>query len=85
MTLPMQITTNAAENKKTEEKLRERDNMLRSMWLHQKMCCPICGQIIDTESSWGTIILPVNADSSKQLVHKRCKAKFYSKVVGNEA
>jgi RNA-directed DNA polymerase len=72
-------------NKKTEEKLRERDNMLRSMWLHQKMCCPICGQIIDTESSWGTIILPVNGRQFKQLVHKRCKAKFYSKVVGNEA
>ena len=72
-------------NKETEEKLRERDNMLRSMWLHQKMCCPICGQVIDTESSWGTIILPVNGRQFKQLVHKRCKAKFYSKVVGNEA
>lgn len=72
-------------NKETEEKLRERDNMLRSMWLHQKMCCPICGQVIDTESSWGTIILPVNGRQFKQLVHKRCTAKFYSKVVGNEA
>lgn len=58
--------------------------MLRSMWLHQKMCCPICGQVIDTENSWGTIILPVNGRQFKQLVHKRCKAKFYSKVVGNE-
>lgn len=62
-------------NKVMEENLRDRDSMLRSMWLHQRMCCPICGREITTDSKWSIIVETKDGKPFKKLVHKSCKSK----------
>ena len=62
-------------NKRTEEQLREYDKMYVSMWLHQGMRCPICGEYIDESRRWSVIEETRDGKPFKILVHKSCKQK----------
>jgi RNA-directed DNA polymerase len=62
-------------SKSTENQLRETDDLLRMIWIHQGMRCPICGEIIDDERRWTTIKENINGKPFKLLIHSSCKPK----------
>ena len=63
--------------KDTEQELRETDNLLPMIWIHQKMCCPICGEIIDNSRRWTTLTENINDKPFKTLIHSSCKPKKF--------
>lgn len=65
-------------SKNTENQLREIDDLLRMIWIHQEMRCPICGEIIDDERRWTTIKETVNGKPFKILIHSSCKNKKFN-------
>lgn len=65
-------------SKNTENQLREIDDLLRMIWIHQEMRCPICGEIIDDERRWMTIKKTVNGKPFKILIHSSCKNKKFN-------
>ena len=65
-------------SKNTEEQLREIDDLLRMIWVHQEMRCPVCGEIIDDERKWTTIKKTINGKPFKILVHSSCKNKKFN-------
>lgn len=65
-------------SKNTENQLREVDDLLRMIWIHQKMRCPICGEIIDDERRWTTITENINGKPFKILIHSECKPKRFN-------
>ena len=65
-------------SKNTENQLREIDDLLRMIWIHQEMRCPICGKIIDDERRWTTIKETVNGKPFKILIHSSCKNKKFN-------
>lgn len=65
-------------SKNTEEQLREIDDLLRMIWIHQEMRCPICGEIIDHERRWATIKKTVSGKPFKILIHSSCKNKKFN-------
>lgn len=65
-------------SKNTENQLREIDDLLRMIWIHQEMRCPICGEIIDDERRWMTIKKIVNGKPFKILIHSSCKNKKFN-------
>ena len=65
-------------SKNTENQLREIDDLLRMIWIHQEMRCPICGEIIDDERRWTTIKKTVNGKPFKILIHSSCKNKKFN-------
>lgn len=62
-------------SKNTENQLREVDDLLRMIWIHQGMRCPICGEIIDDERRWTTIKETINGKPFKILIHSSCKPR----------
>ena len=62
-------------SKNTENQLREVDGLLRMIWIHQGMRCPICGEIIDDERRWTTIKETINGKPFKILIHSSCKPR----------
>lgn len=48
------------------------------IWIHQKMRCPICGEIIDDERRWTTITENINGKPFKILIHSECKPKRFN-------
>ena len=63
--------------KNTEQELREIDNLLAMIWIHQKMRCPICGEIIDNNRRWTTITEDTGGKPFKTLIHSSCKPKKF--------
>lgn len=63
--------------KNTEQELREIDNLLAMIWIHQKMRCPICGEIIDNNRRWTTITEDTGGKPFKTLIHSSCKQKKF--------
>jgi RNA-directed DNA polymerase len=63
--------------KDTEQELRETDNLLAMIWIHQKMRCPICGEIIDNSRRWATITENTGGEPFKTLIHSSCKPKKF--------
>lgn len=59
----------------TEVMLRQTDELLRMIWLHQGKRCPICGEIIDDEHRWSTIQETVDGKPFEILIHRECKPK----------
>lgn len=62
-------------SKNTENQLREVDDLLRMIWIHQGMRCPICGEIIDDERRWTTIKETIKGKPFKILIHSSCKPR----------
>lgn len=62
-------------SKNTEAQLSEVDDLLRMIWIHQGMKCPICGELIDDERRWTTVRETVKGKSFKTLIHMACKPK----------
>lgn len=63
--------------KNTEQELREIDNLLAMIWIHQKMRCPICGERIDNNRRWTTITEDFNGKPFKTLIHSSCNSKKF--------
>lgn len=63
--------------KDTEQELRETDNLLAMIWIHQKMRCPICGETIDNNRRWTAIREDLNGKPFKTLIHSSCKSKKF--------
>lgn len=59
----------------TEQQLRDTDELLRMIWLHQGKRCPICGEIIDDERRWCTIQEIRDGKPFEILIHRDCKPK----------
>lgn len=59
----------------TEQQLRDTDELLRMIWLHQGKRCPICGEIIDDERRWCTIQETRDGKPFEILIHRDCKPK----------
>ncbi len=56
---------------------------LLAIWRRQKRCCPVCGNIINSETGF-KVYTPSEKGQKKMMVHPECHAKTHTLITDFE-